>query len=98
MIRKEDNAKIGVCGLYDRDGLEGIDIGFALLPNYEKQGYAFEAADKIKIAAFNEFKINLISAITTKANTASQKLLEKLGLKLSGTTTIPNDTEKIIGL
>src|SRR5690606_16395207 len=35
LIRKVDNIKIGSCGLYDREGLEGIDIGFALLPDYE---------------------------------------------------------------
>ena len=32
VIRKADGKKIGACGLYDRDGLEGIDIGFAFLP------------------------------------------------------------------
>ena len=42
LIRKSDNVKIGTCGLFDRDGLEGIDIGFALLPEYERKGYAFE--------------------------------------------------------
>ena len=40
IIRKIDNVKIGTCGLYDREGLEGIDIGFAFLPEYEKKGYA----------------------------------------------------------
>lgn len=29
VIRKADGAKMGTCGLYDREGLEGIDIGFA---------------------------------------------------------------------
>ena len=96
LIRKLDNVKVGTCGLYDRDGLEGIDIGFALLPEYEKKGYAFEAADKLKNIAFNEFDISEISAITTKDNISSQKLLEKLGLKLIGTTKIPNDEEELL--
>ncbi|WP_316928652.1 GNAT family N-acetyltransferase [Gillisia sp. JM1] len=51
--RKSDNIKIGCCGLYDREGVEGIDLGFAFLPEYEKLGYAFESAFKIKeIALF----------------------------------------------
>lgn len=29
LISKLDNCKIGTCGLYDRDGLIGVDIGFA---------------------------------------------------------------------
>ena len=45
LIRKMDHVKIGCCGLYDREGLEGIDIGFAFLPEYEGKGYAYEAAD-----------------------------------------------------
>jgi len=95
LIRKFDNVKIGACGLYDREGLEGVDIGFAFLPEYEKKGFAFEAADKIKNAAFNDFGINAISAITAKYNIPSQKLLEKLGLELVGTTILPGEKEEL---
>ena len=96
LIRKIDNVKIGTCGLYDREGLEGIDIGFAFLPEYEKKGYAFEAADKIKNVALEEFGIKVISAITKKDNLSSQKLLEKLGLEVTGTTILPNDDEELL--
>lgn len=96
LVRKIDNVKIGSCGLYDRQGLEGIDIGFAFLPEYEKKGFAFEAANKIKNAAFNEFGIKVISAITAKNNVASQRLLEKLGLECIGTTKLPNDNEELL--
>ena len=96
LIRKSDNHKIGTCGLYDRDGLEGIDIGFAFLPEYERNGYAFESANKLMNAAFNEFEITKINAITVKDNISSQKLLEKLGLKLNGTTKLPDDNEELL--
>lgn len=96
LIRKEGSRKIGTCGLYDREGKEGIDIGFALLPEYEKKGFAFEAANRILAAAFDEFEIETISAFTTKDNTSSQKLLEKLGLKNEGTTKLPNDDEELV--
>ena len=52
VIRKTDNCKVGTCGLYDREGLEGIDIGFAFLPEYEKKGYAFEGAIELQHVAF----------------------------------------------
>lgn len=68
LLRKTDNLKIGCCGLYDREGLEGIDMGFAFLPEQESKGYAFEAADKITKIAFNEFGLHSISAITSKHN------------------------------
>ncbi|MCM4172774.1 N-acetyltransferase [Arenibacter sp. TNZ] len=96
IIRKMDKAKIGACGLYDREGLEGIDIGFAFLPEYEGKGFAFEASNKIKNVAFNTFGIKAISAITSKNNIPSQKLLEKLGLKLTGTTILPNENEELL--
>ncbi len=95
LIRKDDNEKIGTCGLYDREGLEGIDIGFAFLPRYEKKGFAFEASSKIIDIAFSEFGIKTISAITKKDNISSQKLLEKLGLKFTGITKLPNDDEEL---
>ena len=43
LINKKNSAKIGICGLYDREGLDGIDIGFGILPEFEGLGYAFES-------------------------------------------------------
>ncbi len=96
LIKKADNCKIGICGLYDRDGLDGIDIGFAFFPEYERKGYAFESANKLKTIAFSQFGLKDLNAITVKDNTSSQKLLEKLGLKLVGTTTLPDDEEELL--
>lgn len=96
LIRKTDSQKIGTCGLYDREVLDGIDIGFAFLPEYEKKGFAYEASNKLKDVAFSEFKIEVINAITSKDNTSSQKLLEKLGLKFSDFTKLPNEEEELL--
>ncbi|WP_422860663.1 GNAT family N-acetyltransferase [Flagellimonas sp. S174] len=86
VIRKTDNTKIGTCGLYDREGLEGIDLGFAFLPEYEKKGYAFEASQTIVEMATKRFKLDSLSAITAQDNSASQKLLKKLGFEFFKTT------------
>lgn len=96
VIRKSDGAKIGTCGLYDREGLEGVDIGFAFLPAYEKQGYAFEAASKIMAVAIEELKLKTISGITLEENTASRKLLEKLGLTCIDCIYLPGDPEELL--
>jgi RimJ/RimL family protein N-acetyltransferase len=96
IIRKSDGEKIGSCGLYDRDGVDGIDIGFAFLPEYEKMGYAYESTSKLAETAFNDFKLNQISGITSKRNTGSQNLLLKLGLKLEGNIKLPNNNEEIL--
>jgi chorismate mutase len=81
VIRKSDNVKIGTCGLYDREGIEGIDIGFALLSEYENMGYAFESSNKIKQVGIEDFGLTQIKAITTTDNIASQKLLKRLVLR-----------------
>jgi ribosomal-protein-alanine N-acetyltransferase len=96
IIRKFDQKKIGSCGLYDREGLEGIDIGFALLLDFEKQGYAFESVSKLKEAAFEEFGLTEISAITAKENVASQGLLTKLGLKFEKNINHPTKEDEIL--
>lgn len=95
VIRKEDNVKLGACGLYDREGLEGIDIGFAFLPEHENQGFALEAALEIKRAAVEEFGITKIKGITSKENIPSQKLLEKLGLKFKEVVKLPGEVEEL---
>ena len=96
VIIKEYQEKIGTCGLYAREGVDGIDIGFAFLPDFEGKGYAFESANRIKTAAFEEFGLNEFSAYTTMDNFSSQRLLEKLGLSKIGTTWLPNDKEELL--
>ncbi|MEM6320536.1 MAG: GNAT family N-acetyltransferase [Bacteroidota bacterium] len=96
VIRKSDGAKMGGCGLYDREGLEGVDIGFSFLPQYSGQGYAYESAAKMKDLAFNEFGLSQIKAITVKENIRSQKLIEKLGLRFLEMVRLPGDAEEVM--
>jgi RimJ/RimL family protein N-acetyltransferase len=96
VIRKDDNLKMGTCGLYDREGIQGVDIGFAFLPEFEKKGYAYEAAQKVKTIGVEVFNISKISGITIPENIASQKLLEKLGLKFIKIISLPNDSEELM--
>lgn len=96
VIRKKDGAKIGTCGLYDREGIEGLDIGFAFLPQYERQGYGFEAANRILRMAREDLNVHIIKGITSKENIASQNLLKKLGLRLTGEIILPGEDEKIL--
>lgn len=96
VIRKTDGMRLGTCGLHDREGLEGVDIGFAFLPQHERKGYAYESALRLKQAALEDFGIKQILGITSKANLPSQKLLLKLGLKFERTITLPNEDEEIL--
>jgi len=96
IIRKKDGLKIGTCGLFDREGLDEVDIGFAFLPEYENQGYAFEATSAIKKAAKENFGITNLSAITLEENSGSRKLLEKLEFKFKEKIRLPEDPDELM--
>lgn len=96
LINTEDGKKVGSCGLYDREGLEGVDIGFALLPAYEGKGYAFESAEKLMQLAEQEWNLPMVQGITLEANIGSRKLLEKLGLQFVEHIHLPNDEEELL--
>ena len=47
IVLKETGESIGMCGLIKRDGLEDVDIGYALFPRFWSRGYAHEAAASV---------------------------------------------------
>ena len=96
IIPKGGHEKIGICGLFDREGLKGIDLGFAMLPSHEGKGYAFEAANKIKEVATEEYQLKCLLAITSKDNSTSQRLLERLDFYLRGSTRLPGNDEVLL--
>jgi RimJ/RimL family protein N-acetyltransferase len=79
---KEAGIAIGMCGLAKRDYLDHADIGFAFLPAYCGQGYAFEAAAATLQYAQRQLHLPRILATTRLDNLSSSKLLEKLGMRL----------------
>lgn len=74
---------IGMCGFVKRDALPHPDIGFALLPAFERKGYALEAAKACLKYGAERLSINKVVAITDQTNKSSQRLLRKLGLSHS---------------
>lgn len=74
-----DGTRIGMCGLIKRDTLEHVDIGYAYLPAYRGQGYAWEAAQAV-VAHARALGITRLAGITSPGNEASIQLLLKLGM------------------
>ncbi len=77
---RDSNVPIGMCGLIKRADFDSPDIGFAFLPQYEGKGYGYESASAVLDYCKTEFQVKRILGITLEANTASVRLLEKLGL------------------
>ncbi|RDY61069.1 GNAT family N-acetyltransferase [Flagellimonas nanhaiensis] len=93
---KQSLEPIGVCGFLKRTYLESPDIGFALLPQFEGQGFMYEASKAMIHYGVNHLKINPILGITTSENQRSQRLLEKLGFNGSGTIKPAGSREELL--
>ncbi|TQK07307.1 GNAT family N-acetyltransferase [Herbaspirillum sp. SJZ107] len=77
---RDSNVPIGMCGLIKRDSLDGVDIGYAFLPAWRGQGYAFEAG--VAVLGFApSLGLRRVLAITSPNNIASNYLLRKMGMR-----------------
>ncbi len=83
-----DGTQIGNCGFVRRDSLDAPDIGFAFLPEFERQGYGIEAARAVMEYGKSKLGFDRVLAITSLDNDASGALLRKLGFELAGHTDI----------
>ena len=92
---KESGEPIGTCGLIQRDTLPDVDIGFAFLPRYRGQGFAFESAAAVMEYGTGVIGLKRIVAIVSANNQASIRLLEKIGLRFERTIRFPGDEEEI---
>lgn len=70
---------IGLCGFVKRPELENIDLGYAFLPRFHGQGYAYEAITQILDYGHRQLQIEHLCAITSPHNHASENLLKKVG-------------------
>jgi [ribosomal protein S5]-alanine N-acetyltransferase len=87
---KESYTPIGIISFLKRNHLTHYDLGFAMLPEYAGNGYAFEAAQKVLTTALQIPGFNTILATTLPGNKASISLLRKLGFVFSNKTEVEN--------
>jgi len=80
VINKESNEFIGWCGLKYGELENETDIGFRFFEEEWHKGYATESAASCLKYGFEVLKLNRIIGRAMKENTASIKVLEKIGL------------------
>jgi RimJ/RimL family protein N-acetyltransferase len=90
----ETSEFIGFIGLvnqtWESDFTPCVDIGWRLKRAAWGKGYASEGAKACLEAAFTKFNINEVLAFATDTNIASQKVMEKIGMKQIGMVQHPN--------
>lgn len=82
ILRKQDDAFIGCCGLHLKDGT--YELGYWLGKPFWNQGYATEAAKRLIGFAFRDLKADRVKAGWFHDNGASGRVLEKLGFRPDG--------------
>jgi ribosomal-protein-alanine N-acetyltransferase len=86
IIHKTDKTLIGDIGFHGAPDEHGaVEIGYSIVPEYRNQGYATEMATALINWAFQEPGIKVITAETLKENTASIKVLTKVGMNCLAT-------------
>lgn len=78
---KETGEFIGTCGMepYQLDGQPEVEMGYRLCLKHWGRGYATEAGAAILRYGFGDLNLKRIIAYALPQNTASLKVLEKLG-------------------
>lgn len=95
IVLKHSLIPIGICGILKREFINDLDIGFAMLPKYENNGYGYEAANATLTFAKHKLKISRIVGFTLDYNNHSINLLNKLGFKFEKMIRLPNNDENM---
>ncbi|MCB0496715.1 MAG: GNAT family N-acetyltransferase [Cyclobacteriaceae bacterium] len=85
------NEFAGICGFVKRHFLNDFDLGYALLPEFEGKGLAFEGSKAVLDFVKKKNMCPKIVAFTTQENKRSLKLLEKLGFLYTKTFMLENE-------
>ena len=59
-------------------------IGYTLNPQFQGQGYATEAAERVLAYAFDDLRLHRITAAADVRNSASVRVMERLGMRREG--------------
>ena len=93
-VHTKDRALIGEGGYKGKPNEEGlVEIGYAIVPEYRRRGFALEAARGLSDYAFSRPEVTIVQAHTLPHGSASISVLKKLGMTLAGTVNDPEDGE-----
>lgn len=80
METKASGAVVGFCGLFRREEHPLPDVGYAIVPEARRCGYAYEAAHAMLAFARDQLRLPGLNGLTEPSNRASIRILERLGL------------------
>jgi ribosomal-protein-alanine N-acetyltransferase len=81
LIEKQSGKFLGWCGLWRLEETGEIEVGYAIRKEFWRRGYAAEAAEAFLKYGFEALNLNKIVAVARPENKASQRVMEKLGMR-----------------
>ena len=82
---KDGGRMIGEVGLYAEARPTSLgNIGWSIHPEYQRQGYATEAAPFLLTYAFEELDLHRVTSDRDASNVASARIAERLGMRREG--------------
>jgi RimJ/RimL family protein N-acetyltransferase len=86
----DDRMLVGAGGFKGMPNSEGVvEIGYSILREYQRQGYATEAVDGWLRFAFDDPRVRVVVAQTLRPLTPSIRVLEKAGFHFAGSGSDP---------
>lgn len=82
--RKTDKKVIGRVGFNLREGYEEAELGFVIMEEEQKKGYAYECCMAVLKLGKEEYEFEKVQALVKEGNEASVGLCNKLGFKFCG--------------
>ncbi|MEO6587728.1 MAG: GNAT family N-acetyltransferase [Pyrinomonadaceae bacterium] len=84
LIEKQSGKFAGWCGLWQLKESGEIEVGYAVAKEFWGKGYASESAEEFLEYGFNKLNLEKIVAVARPENTASRRVMEKIGMKYDG--------------
>ncbi|MCH9644946.1 MAG: GNAT family N-acetyltransferase [Gammaproteobacteria bacterium] len=84
IVKRPENKMIGAIGIYMNNHHHRAEICYDLHKDYWRKGITSKAITAVMQYLFDDGEIHRVEALTVKENTASIKLLEKLGFRFEG--------------
>ncbi|MBV9957576.1 MAG: GNAT family N-acetyltransferase [Acidobacteria bacterium] len=81
VVHKAEARLIGWCGLVFLDETPEVEVGYGIARAYWGQGLVTEAAEAALDYGFHKIGLERIVAVALPENTASRRVMEKLGMK-----------------
>ena len=88
VIFRENERLIGYCGFFAQtvDGIEELEIGYRIDPEFWNRGLATEAARAVRNYAFSELRLPRVLSLIHPDNAASRRVTEKSGMTMEKQT------------